>query len=164
MQRDFVSFAVSNVTIQNAMGNEPETTGTAVLQCPQERKWMRKHLPYHPEPCIAQSSCSIKFPATEPYSRLPGLLSMILFPQPIHWGRKWQPSPVFLPGKSHGQRSLESSSSWGHKRVKHDLATKQQEKQPTYIFFTLGYVEQLYSYFSYFDIIHISFPFFHPLM
>ena len=88
---------------------------------------MRKHLPCHPEPCIAQSSCSVKFPATEPYSRLPGLLSMFLFPQPIHWGRKWQPSPVFLPGKSHGQRSLESSSPWGHKRVKHDLATKQQQ-------------------------------------
>ena len=24
----------------------------------------------------------------------------------ILWGRKWQPTPVFLPGKSHGQRSL----------------------------------------------------------
>ena len=24
----------------------------------------------------------------------------------IPWRRKWQPSPVFLPGKSHGQRSL----------------------------------------------------------
>ena len=24
----------------------------------------------------------------------------------IHWRRKWQPTPVFLPGKSHGQRSL----------------------------------------------------------
>ena len=22
------------------------------------------------------------------------------------WSRKWQPTPVFLPGKSHGQRSL----------------------------------------------------------
>ena len=26
----------------------------------------------------------------------------------IPWGRKWQPTPVFLPGKSHGQRSLVS--------------------------------------------------------
>ena len=25
--------------------------------------------------------------------------------QPQHWKRKLQPSPVFLPGKSHGQRS-----------------------------------------------------------
>ena len=24
----------------------------------------------------------------------------------IPWGRKWQPTPLFLPGKSHGQRSL----------------------------------------------------------
>ena len=42
------------------------------------------------------------------------------------WKRKWQPTPVSLPGKSHGQRSLVGYSSWGHKRVRHDLATKQQ--------------------------------------
>ena len=29
--------------------------------------------------------------------------------------RKWQPTPVFLPGKSHGQSSLVGSSRWGHK-------------------------------------------------
>ena len=28
---------------------------------------------------------------------------------------KWQPTPVFLPGKSHGQRSLVGYSPWGHK-------------------------------------------------
>ena len=33
----------------------------------------------------------------------------------IPWRRKWQPSPVFLLGKSHGQRSLVGYSSWGHK-------------------------------------------------
>ena len=38
----------------------------------------------------------------------------------IPWRRKWQPMPVFLPGKSHGQRSLEA---WG-RRVGHDLETK----------------------------------------
>ena len=31
------------------------------------------------------------------------------------WRRKWQPSPVSLPGKSHGQRSLVGYSPWGHK-------------------------------------------------
>jgi len=31
------------------------------------------------------------------------------------WGRKWQPTPVFLPGKSHGRRSLEGYSPWGCK-------------------------------------------------
>ena len=33
----------------------------------------------------------------------------------IPWRRKWQPTPVFLPGKSHGWRSLAGYSSWGHK-------------------------------------------------
>ena len=30
----------------------------------------------------------------------------------IPWRRKWQPTPVFFPGKSHGQRSLVSCSPW----------------------------------------------------
>ena len=33
------------------------------------------------------------------------------------WRRKWQPIPVFLLGESHGQRSLEGYSSWGHKEL-----------------------------------------------
>ena len=33
----------------------------------------------------------------------------------IPWRRKWLPTPVFLPGKSHGQRSLAGHSPWGHK-------------------------------------------------
>ena len=31
----------------------------------------------------------------------------------IPWRRKWQPTPVFLPGKFQGQRSLEGCSPWG---------------------------------------------------
>ena len=46
-------------------------------------------------------------------------------------GRKWQPTPVFLPGKSHGQRSLAGYSPWGHKRVGHDLVTKEQQRGNT---------------------------------
>ena len=33
----------------------------------------------------------------------------------ISWGRKQQCTPVFLPGKSHGQRSLAGYSPWGRK-------------------------------------------------
>ena len=33
----------------------------------------------------------------------------------ILWRRKWPPTPVFLPGKFHGQRSLEGYSPWGRK-------------------------------------------------
>ena len=43
--------------------------------------------------------------------------------------RKWQPTPIFLPGKSHGQRSLAGYSPWACKRVGHYWVTKQQEQQ-----------------------------------
>ena len=32
----------------------------------------------------------------------------------IPWRRKWQPTPVFLPGEFHRQRSLVGYSPWGH--------------------------------------------------
>ena len=35
----------------------------------------------------------------------------------IPWRRKWPPTPAFLPGKSHRQRSLAVYSPWVHKRV-----------------------------------------------
>ena len=35
----------------------------------------------------------------------------------IFWRRKWQPTPVFLPGESHGQRSLAGYSTWGCKEL-----------------------------------------------
>ena len=35
----------------------------------------------------------------------------------IHWKRTWQPNPVFLPGESHGQRSLEGYGPQGHKEL-----------------------------------------------
>ena len=38
--------------------------------------------------------------------------------------RKWQPTPIFLPRRAHGQRSPEGYNPWGRKRVGHDLATK----------------------------------------
>ena len=40
----------------------------------------------------------------------------------------FHPTPVFLPGKLQGQRSLAGYSPWGHKRVRHDLATQQQQQ------------------------------------
>ena len=37
---------------------------------------------------------------------------------------EWHPTPVSLPGESHGQRGLAGNSPWGHRRVGQDLATK----------------------------------------
>ena len=46
---------------------------------------------------------------------LPAMQEIQLDPwvQKITWRRKWQPAPVFLPGKSHGQRKLVGYSPWG---------------------------------------------------
>ena len=46
--------------------------------------------------------------------------------------RKWQPIPVFLPRKSHGQRSLVGLQATEYRRVGHDWATKQQRQQQTH--------------------------------
>jgi len=51
-------------------------------------------------------------------------LSLFTF---MHWRRKWQPTPVFLPGKSHKQRNLGAYNPWGLKRVRHNWVTKQQQ-------------------------------------
>ena len=37
-------------------------------------------------------------------------LSLFTF---MHWRRKWQPTPVFLPGESQGRQSLEGCRLWG---------------------------------------------------
>ena len=40
----------------------------------------------------------------------------------MSWRKEWLPTPVFLPGKSHGQRNL--ATVHGVTRVRHDLVTK----------------------------------------
>ena len=35
----------------------------------------------------------------------------------VCWRRAWQPTPVFLPGEFHGQRSLTGYRPWGHKEL-----------------------------------------------
>ena len=42
------------------------------------------------------------------------------------WSRKWQPTPIFLPGKSHGKSSL-AGYARGVTKVGLDLATKLPE-------------------------------------
>ena len=47
----------------------------------------------------------------------------------IPWRRKWSLAPAFLPGKSHGQKNLVGYSPWSCRRVRYNLATKQQQQQ-----------------------------------
>ena len=44
----------------------------------------------------------------------------------MHWRRKWQPTPVFLPGESQGQRSLVGCCLWGRTESNTTEATQQQ--------------------------------------
>ena len=52
---------------------------------------------------VAQTACNTRGCVFDPWDRK------------IPWRREWQPTPVFLPGESHGQRNLTSFSPWGCK-------------------------------------------------
>ena len=52
-------------------------------------------------------------------------LSLFTF---MHWRRKWQPTPVFLPLESQGQGSLVGCRLWGHTESDMTEATYQQQQ------------------------------------
>ena len=47
----------------------------------------------------------------------------------MHWRRKWQPTPVFLPGESQGWGSLVGCHLWGRTESDTTGATQQQQQQ-----------------------------------
>ena len=53
----------------------------------------------------------------------------------MHWRRKWQPTPVFLPGESQGWGSLVGRCLWGHTESDTTEATQQQQQQEANFFF-----------------------------
>jgi len=53
-------------------------------------------------------------------------LSLFTF---LHWRRKWQPTPVFLPGESQGWGSLMGCRLWGHTVSDTTEVTWQQQQQ-----------------------------------
>ena len=59
-------------------------------------------------------------------------LSLFTF---MHWRRKWQLTPVFMPGKSHGRRSLVGYSPWG---------CKESDTAERLLFFTAVFILQLW--------------------
>ena len=87
-----------------------------------------------PEKATAPHSSTLtwKIPWTEEPGRLQSMgslrvrhnwaasLSLFTF---MHWRRKWQPTPVFLPGESQGQRSLVGCRLWGRTELDTTEAT-----------------------------------------
>ena len=86
--------------------------------------WIRKRCSLELEKAMATHSSTLawKIPSTEEPGRLLSMglhrvghdwatsLSLFTF---MHWRRKWQPTPVFLPGESQGQQSLLGCHLWG---------------------------------------------------
>ena len=103
------------------------------------------HMP-HPEKAMAPHSSTLawKIPWMEEPGRLQSMgllrvghdwatsLSLFTF---MHWRRKWQPTPVFLPGESQGWESFMGCRLWGH-RVGHDWSDLAAYASPVYIFST----------------------------
>ena len=62
------------------------------------------------------------------WTRLSDFTSLSLFTV-MHWRRKWQPTPVFLPGESQGLGSLVGCRLWGRTESDTTDATQQQQQQ-----------------------------------
>ena len=60
----------------------------------------------------------------------------------MHWRKKWQPTPVFLPGESHGQKSLVGCSPWGHKMSNTTKRLSTAHSNVYSSFLTQGIVEE----------------------
>ena len=68
---------------------------------------------------------------------MPYLVNIDIFKTIFTWRRKWQPTPVFLPGISHGQSSLGGLQSRALQRTGHNLATEQQHTIRQIVIFLL---------------------------
>ena len=62
-------------------------------------------IPWMEEPGRLQSMWSL---------RVGDMTERLHFHFSLSWRRKWQPTPVFLPGESQGQESLVGCCLWGH--------------------------------------------------
>ena len=101
-------------------------------------KWKSLHRNLEKAMATHSSTLAWKIPWTEEPGRLQSMgswrvghdwatsLSLFTF---MHWRRKWQPTPVFLPGESQGRWSLVGCCLWGHTESDTTEATQQQQQQ-----------------------------------
>ena len=89
-------------------------------------------IPWTKEPGRLQSMGSPRV-----WTRLSDFTSLFTF---MHWRRKWQPTPVFLPGESQGRGSLVGYHLWGHTEsdttevTQHSIAQKQIKSETGKVF------------------------------
>ena len=94
--------------------DQEDTASSAVLGRDEKRDpWtLAWKIPWTEEPGRLQSMGSIRVGHNWATS-----LSLFTF---MHWRRKWQPTPVFLPGESRGRGSLVGCHLWGRTELGHD--------------------------------------------
>ena len=72
------------------------------------------------------SCCDLCQSVLSMFSSRSFIVSGLTFRSFIHWRRKWQPTPVFLPGESRGRGSLVGCRLWGRTESDTTEATQQQ--------------------------------------
>ena len=72
----------------------------------------------------------------------------------MHWRRKWQPTPVFLPGESQGQGSLVGCRLWG--RTESDTTEVTQQQLPGTYPMNIHTTMRLYAYYCLLQLIYNS--------
>ena len=97
-----------------------ELTGTYQKAMAPHSSTLAWKIPWKEEPGGLQSMGSLRVGHNRATS-----LSLFTF---MHWRRKWQPTPVFLPGESQGQGSLVGCRLWGHTESDTTEVTQQQHQ------------------------------------
>ena len=80
-------------------------------------------IPWAEEPGRLQSMGSLR--VGHDWATSPSLFTF------MHWSRKWQPTPGFLPGESQGRGSLVGCRLWGRTESDTTEATQQQQPHPS---------------------------------
>ena len=102
-----------------------------------------------------ESALSLAFPSDSMVKNLPAMQQRRVWSLggEDSWRRKWQATPVFLPGKSHGEKSLAGYSSWGLQKSQRRLSywtttlvlTGQQMPRMTSLFLFLSTCKSFFS-------------------
>ena len=67
--------------------------------------------------CVQRASQVAQWGRSPPMQETQGMRQFDPWVRKIPWTRRWQPTPVFLPGESHGQRSLAGYHPKGRKEL-----------------------------------------------
>ena len=82
----------------------------------QQRKFTPGHLKGPPRPCSsAEDGISTGEMLLVAFGYILHIVCVCVCVCVCVWRREWLPTPIFLPGELHGQRSLVGYSLWGHK-------------------------------------------------